>query len=311
MPLPDILQETGAGRFSICKVAHHDTASAVAALPSPEPHSAYISSGTWSLMGTETDQMITTDAAFQHNFANEGGANGSNRFLKNIMGLWLLQECRREFAAKGIVSTFEEMEAKAALAAPFRSIIDPDDPLFFQPGDMISKIQSRCRDWGQPVPETEGEITRCIQESLALAYRAILEQLEQLTGFQVPCVHIIGGGARSELLNRLCRFCHAADPSTPDPYEAAAIGNLCAQFIAAGEISGWDEARSVVSTSFEIRQFQAENDPRWDEAYERFFGSQYSCLAAKLEHLTIPRALDYCAIFMGNRFSSQYRTNRV
>ena len=134
---------------------------------------------------------------------------------------------------------------------------------------MIGKIQSSCREWGQPVPETEGEITRCIQESLALAYRATLEQLEQLTGFQVPCVHIIGGGARSELLNR---FAAAAmqRPVYAGPYEAAAIGNLCAQFIAAGEISGWGEARSVVSTSFEIREFAPEYDPRWDEAYERF-----------------------------------------
>ncbi len=207
---PDVLHQTGAGRFTICKVAHHDTASAVAAVPGLEPHFAYISSGTWSLMGTETAEMITTDAAFQHNFANEGGANGSNRFLRNIMGLWLLQECRREFAAKGIANTFEEMEAKADAAAPFRSIINPDDPLFFEPGDMIGKIQSRCRDWGQPVPETEGEITRCIQESLALAYRATLDELRRANRLPYPLRSYRRRRGQERAPEPVCRIGHAA-----------------------------------------------------------------------------------------------------
>ena len=219
-------------------------------------------------MGTETDEMITSDAAFKDNFANEGSAGGRNRFLKNIMGLWLLQECRRQFEAQGSVYTFEELEREAEKAVPFRSIINPDDPLFFEPGDMIGKIQSKCREWKQPVPETPGELSRCILESLALVYRATLEKLEELTGFQFPCVHIIGGGARNELLNRFAASAMKR-PVLAGPYDATAMGNLCAQFIAAGEIHGWDEARQVVKGSCSIREFLPEEGAGWDEAYER------------------------------------------
>ena len=266
---PDIIDLTGGTSFSIWAVGHHDTASAVAAVPSLEKHFAYISSGTWSLMGTETHEMITTDPAFQSNFANEGGVTGRNRFLKNIMGLWLLQECQRQFASKRIDCTFEELDMQAEKSLPFRSIIDPDDPFFFEPGDLIGKIQSRCKDWRQPVPKTEGEITRCIKESLALTYRATLEKLEELTGFKIPCVHIIGGGARSDLLNR---FAASAlhRPVYAGPYEAAAVGNLCAQFISAGEIQDWDEARRVVRSSFKIHEFLPEEDSGWNEAFERY-----------------------------------------
>lgn len=266
---PDILDLTGVERFSICSVGHHDTASAVVAVPSLENHFAYISSGTWSLMGTETDEMITSDPAFRYNFANEGGVGGRNRFIKNIMGLWLIQECQRQFGSQGIVRTFEEMDVEAEKALPFRSIINPDDPLFFQRGDMIGKIQSRCQEWNQPVPETVGEITRCIKESLALAYRATLEKLEEITGFKIPCVHIIGGGARSALLNRFAASAMKR-PIFAGPYEAAAIGNLCTQFISAGEIDDLGEARRVVRSSFNIREFLPEKNSCWDEAYERF-----------------------------------------
>ena len=265
----DIIDLTGGKSFSICAVGQHDTASAVAAVPSPESHCAYISSGTWCLMGTETDEMICTDSAFQENFANEGAVGGRNRFLKNIMGLWLVQECQRQFGMKGIMSTFEEMDMQAEQALPFQSIINPDDPLFFEPGDMIGKIQSRCKAWHQPVPERPGEIIRCIKESLALSYRATLETLETLTGFHFPCVHILGGGARSEFLNQFAASAMQR-PVFAGPYEAAALGNLCAQFISAGEINGWDEARGLVSSSFHIQEFLPEKFPGWDEAFERF-----------------------------------------
>jgi rhamnulokinase len=266
---PDILALTGVEPFSICTVGHHDTASAVVAVPSLEKHFAYISSGTWSLMGTETDEMITSEIAFQYNFANEGGVGGRNRFLKNIMGLWLFQQCQRQFGSRGIIRTFEEMDGEAEKALPFRSIIDPDDTRFFQPGDMIGELQSSCREWNQPMPETVGEITRCIKESLALAYRATLEKLEQVTGFNFPCVHIIGGGARSTLLNQFAASAMRR-PVFAGPDEAAAIGNLCTQFISAGEMDDLGEARRVVRSSFNIREYLPEEDASWDEAYDRF-----------------------------------------
>ena len=266
---PEIMDQTGAKRFTICTVGQHDTASAVAAMPTLEKHAAYISSGTWSLMGVETDNLITSDAAYQYNFANEGGVGGRNRFLKNIMGLWLLQECQRQFSAGGMVYTFAEMDSAARVAAPFRSIIDPDDPLFFQPGGMIGKIQSKCREWNQPVPETVSEVTRCIQESLALTYRSTLDKLEEVTGFHIPSVHIIGGGAKSDLLNQFAVLAMRR-PIFVGPYEAAALGNIIAQMIAVGEMTGLDDARRVISSSVPICEYLPEKDPRWDDAYEIF-----------------------------------------
>jgi sugar (pentulose or hexulose) kinase len=265
----EILDLTGIKPFSIYAVGHHDTASAVAAVPSLEDHFAYISSGTWSLMGTETDEMITTDAAFQNNFANEGGVGDRNRFLKNIMGLWLIQECQRQFESRGIVLTFEEMDFEAEKAVPFRSIINPDAALFFDRGDMLDKIKSSCYEWEQPIPETVGEVTRCIKESLALAYRATLEKLEEITGVKMPCVHIIGGGSRSALLNQFAASA-IKRPVFAGPFEAAAIGNLCTQFISGGEMEDLGEARRVVRSSFNIREFLPETESSWDEAYERF-----------------------------------------
>lgn len=265
----EILARTGIKPFSICAVGHHDTASAVAAVPSLEDHFAYISSGTWSLMGTETDEMITSDPAFRGNFANEGGVGDRNRFVKNIMGLWLIQECKRQFESRGIALTFEEMDLEAEKAVPFRSIINPDDALFFDRGDMLGRIKSRCQKWKQPIPETVGEVTRCIKESLAMAYRATLEKLEELTGVKMPCVHIIGGGSRSALLNQFAASAMKR-PVFAGPFEAAAIGNLCTQFISGGEIEDLGEARRVVRTSFTIREFVPETESYWDEAYQRF-----------------------------------------
>lgn len=260
---------SGLKPFSVCTVGHHDTASAVAAVPSLENHFAYISSGTWSLMGTETDDRISTEATYRANFANEGGVGGKNRLLKNIMGLWLIQECKRQFDAQGVRRTFAEMDAEAEKTASFRSLIDPDDPLFFQPGDMIGKIQRKCKDWKQPVPETPAEMNRCIKESLALAYRRTLEEIEAAAGFTIPWVHIIGGGAQSTMLNRFTASA-LGRPVLAGPIEAAAAGNLCAQFISRGEISGLDEARGIVRDSFDIQEYLPENNAGWDEAYGRF-----------------------------------------
>ncbi len=267
--LIQIQEKTGADPFSVCTVGHHDTASAVAAVPSLEKHFAYISSGTWSLMGTETDKMITTDEAYAYNFANEGGVGMKNRFLKNIMGLWLIQECKRQYDAQGMTLSYAELDAEAEKAEPFRTLINPDDALFFEPGDMVGKIQQKCRQWSQPVPETPGQMNRCIKESLALAYRRTLEKIEAAAGFSIPCVHIIGGGAQSALLNRFAASAMNR-PVLAGPVEAAAAGNLCAQFMAAGELGGLSDARRVVRDSFEILEFLPENTAAWDEAYGRF-----------------------------------------
>ncbi len=261
-------------RFNVCAVGHHDTASAVAAVPARKAPFAYLSSGTWSLMGTETAKMITTDAAFRLNFANEGGLEGRNRFLKNIMGLWLLQEVRCQYAKRGTPCDFASMDVEAAEAQAFRSIIDPDDPIFFEPGDMVGKIQAQCKRTGQPIPETVGEVTRCVQESLALTYHPTLLQLERLTGFQFESLHVIGGGSRSQVLNQMTASA-VGRPVFAGPVEAAAIGNLCAQFIAAGELSGLDEARQVVARSFELNEYLPGPDAGWHEAFERYKGIKH------------------------------------
>lgn len=264
-----VLSETGAGAFNVVAVCHHDTASAVMAVPSREKHFAYISSGTWSLMGTETREMITTPQAFAWNFANEGGFAGTNRFLKNIMGLWILQECKREFDAKGLGLSYAQLDALAQEAAPFRSLIDPNDPVFFSPDNMIGKIRQKCGETGQPLPESPGEITRCIKESLALAYRGTLEKIEEVAGFKIPYVHILGGGAQSVLLNRFAASAMGR-PVYAGPFEAAAIGNIAAQFIAAGELSNLDEARGIIRDSFPIEEYLPKDAAAWEDAYARF-----------------------------------------
>jgi rhamnulokinase len=264
-----VLAETGAGAFNVVAVCHHDTASAVMAVPSREPHFAYISSGTWSLMGTETREMITTPEAYAYNFANEGGFAGTNRFLKNIMGLWILQECKRQFDAEGLGLTYAQLDALAQKAAPFRSLINPNDPVFFSPDNMAQKIRQQCEKTCQPLPESPGEITRCIKESLALAYRSTLEKIEEVAGFLIPHVHILGGGAQSALLNRFAASAMGR-PVYAGPIEAAAIGNIAAQFIAAGGLSGLSEARSLVRDSFPIKEYLPQDAAAWEDAYARF-----------------------------------------
>ncbi len=264
-----VLSETGAGAFDVVAVCHHDTASAVMAVPSREKHFAYISSGTWSLMGTETCDMITTPQAFSYNFANEGGFAGTNRFLRNIMGLWILQECKRAFDAEGLGLSYAQLDVLAREAAPFRSLINPVDPIFFSPDNMIGKIRRKCEETGQPLPESPGEITRCIKESLALAYRSTLEKIEEVAGFTIPHVHILGGGAQSVLLNEFAAS--AMDrPVYAGPFEAAAIGNIAAQLIAAGELSDLFEARSLIRDSFPIEEYLPQDVAAWEDAYARF-----------------------------------------
>jgi rhamnulokinase len=266
---PEILRATGATPFTVSSVCHHDTASAVMSVPAKELPFVYISSGTWSLMGTETQEMIVTEEAYRLNFANEGGFDGTNRFLKNIMGLWMVQECKRQLESRGISRTYAELDLEAEHAPAFRSLIDPNDPRFFEPGDMIGRIQQQCTENGEPVPQTTGEVIRCVLESLAMTYRLTLGQIERLTQIHVPSVHVVGGGAKSALLNR---FAASAMERTvlAGPVEAAAIGNLAAQYIAAGAFKNLNEARRIISNSFAIQEYRPENSEGWDIAYLRY-----------------------------------------
>ncbi|MBA4385236.1 MAG: rhamnulokinase, partial [Anaerolinea sp.] len=248
---------------------HHDTASAVAAVPAANDKFAYISSGTWSLMGVETDQMITTDEAYRLNLANEGGVGGRNRLIKNIMGLWLLQECQRQFCENGLNLSIEDLDALAQKETPFRSLINPNAQVFFGPGGMIGRIQNWCLQTKQPIPENPGQITRCIKESLALCYRESIEMLERVTQTKYDCVHILGGGAKSNLLNQFAASAMQI-PVYAGPYEATAIGNLCTQFMAVGEISDLAEIRSVVRSSFESREFTPQEASVWNDAYQKY-----------------------------------------
>jgi rhamnulokinase len=264
-----ILDATGAEPFNVVTVCEHDTASAVLAVPSLQKDFAYISSGTWSLMGTETGAIITAESAFRFNFANEGGFGYRNRFLKNIMGLWLIQEIKRELDAGGIQTSYEQMDAEAEHVPPLRSLIDPDDEIFYPAGDMAGRVRDYCARTGQPVPASPGELNRCVKESLALAYRRTLEKIEAETGKTIPCVHIIGGGAQSTLLNR---FAASAMDRTvlAGPFEATALGNTTAQLAAAGEIKDIGEARQVIADSFKLQEFVPQDRQAWEDAYGRF-----------------------------------------
>jgi rhamnulokinase len=251
--LPHVASETNLGAASVFATAAHDTASAVAAVPAREDGWCYISSGTWSLMGVEIDEPIINQRALELNYTNEVGAGGRIRFLKNIAGMWLLQECRRAWAAQGLDFTYEQLMQLAAEAGPARAHIDPD--AFLHPGEMPSKIQAYCRSRGCAPPETPGEICRMVLESLARRYHEVLENLEALTARRIQVIHIVGGGSRNRLLNQL-----AADATgrmvIAGPAEATAAGNILVQAIGAGELGGLDEAREVVRSSFEPEVFK-------------------------------------------------------
>jgi rhamnulokinase len=231
----------------------HDTASAVAAVPAHEGTNwCYISSGTWSLMGVELDEPLIHDASLAANFTNEAGVGNRVRFLKNLAGLWLLQECRRAWEKQGSVYTYAELMELAAAAQPLDTIIDPD--AFYSPGNHPERIRQHCRDTGQPVPETPGETCRVILYSLAIGYKNVLENLRRMTGRRIDVIHIVGGGSRNRLLNQL-----AADVCqcrvVAGPVEATAAGNILTQLLGTGGLSSLEELRQVVRNSFEVEEF--------------------------------------------------------
>lgn len=264
---PELAAELGINQARFAAVGTHDTASAVAAIPGTGSF-AFCSSGTWSLFGVETDEPILSDAVRDANFSNEGTIQGGFRPLKNIMGLWLIQECRRDWQKAGQSLSWNDIVEEAKKAEPFRSIIDPDYGEFFAGGRMVEKIQDFCRGTNQPVPESVGQIARCIYESLALKYRWALERLEEIKGRRIDQLNIVGGGCQNRLLNQF-----AADsidrPVVTGPVEGAAIGNLLAQAMALGDIRTMDELREVVRRSEAVETYTPDHTAEWEQAYQR------------------------------------------
>ena len=265
-----VVQETGLRGANVVASCSHDTGAAVAAVPADAGDDwAYLSSGTWSLIGVELPAPLINEATQAANFTNEGGYGGTTRFLKNIVGLWLLQECRREWENAGEKWDYAELNRLASGVAPLRTLLDPDDARFVKPGDMPAKIQAFARETGQPVPKSPGEFTRAILESLALLYRGTLAKIEQLTGRSVKKLHIVGGGSQSRLLNQF-----AADATgrrvLAGPVEATAIGNILVQAVADGKLDSLTQLRETVRNSVPIEEFQPSGNPEWDSAYARF-----------------------------------------
>jgi len=253
----------------VISVAQHDTASAVMAVPATSERFAYISSGTWSLLGSETPIPYTNDIAREYNFTNEGGYANTTRLLKNIMGLWIIQECKRQWDRKGEVYSFGELASMAEKADPLKCFIDPDDPLFMPPNGMVERIQQYCKNTDQYVPTTHGEVSRCIYESLAMKYRMSLEGLEQILGYKLPVLHVVGGGCQNKAL---CQYTANAigRPVIAGPVEATAIGNITCQLIAMGEIKDLWQAREIISNSFESIVYTPQNTDIWDQKYNQF-----------------------------------------
>ena len=265
---PDIAEETGAGKVKVMLPACHDTGSAVVAVPAQNEDFAWLSSGTWSIMGAEVREPSVGLKALEYNFTNEGGVFGTWRLSKNIMGLWIIQECRREWGRQGQDHSYDEMTRLAAESAPFLAVIDPDDDVFFHPGDMPERIRQYCQRTDQHVPQTKGEVLRVALESLALKYRWVLERTEELSGKRLTPIHIIGGGTKNRLLNQLTADATNRTVVT-GPVEATAIGNLLMQAIGLGHLGSLADAREVVRNSFDVEEYHPGNREGWDEAYQK------------------------------------------
>jgi rhamnulokinase len=264
-----IASETGIRPVPVIAPATHDTGSAIAAVPARGTSWAYISSGTWSLMGAELSAPLINDKALEYNFTNEGGVNGTIRFLKNIMGLWLVQECRRAWEREAKMYSYEDLTRMAEAAPAFVSVVNPDDAGFILPDNMPRALADFCRKTNQPAPVEAGTVVRCALESLALRYRWVLERLEELLGRKLETTHVVGGGCQNTLL---CQFtadaCNRA--VLAGPVEATAIGNVLVQAVGLGILGSLSEAREVVRNSFEVRTYTPKDPGAWEEPYQRF-----------------------------------------
>ncbi len=268
-----VQNELGVGPIPVIAVAEHDTGAAVMSVPYAEKGAAFLSSGTWSLLGIELEKPIINEKTLKLNYTNEGGYNNNVRLLKNIMGLWINNECMRDWEKKGEAISYAEMNKAVENADPFIAVIDVDHPDFFDPFNMPKKIQDYCLRTGQRVPETKGEIIRVVEESLALKYKQCILGLEEITGAPVPSLNIVGGGIKNKILSRFTANA-IGRPVYAGPVEATAIGNLSCQLIALGEVSGIDQARDVIRNSFPIEAYQPVNTAAWDAAYEKLLDLQ-------------------------------------
>lgn len=272
--LGELRSGLGLGSIRVVAPGTHDTASAVAAVPfeSGRP-AAYVSSGTWSLVGLEVRRPVINEAALSANLTNEGGVAGTFRLLKNVMGLWLLQECRRAWADSGADLSYEDLIRRAEAARPFVALIDPDDDRLLRPGDMPARIVALSAENGQTLPAEPGVIARCVLESLALKYRWTIKQLEHVSGLEVSVIHLVGGGAHNRLLCQMVADA-CGRPVLAGPVEATAIGNLLVQAMALGLLGSLAEGRELVRHSLAIDRYEPESREGWDDAWQRFQTAQ-------------------------------------
>lgn len=269
--LPEISKELGVPAIPVVSVASHDTASAAVSVPVTEGEDyAFISCGTWSIMGAEIDKPLINERTRRLNFTNEGGTGDKVLLMKNIMGLWLIQECKRQWEIDdGVAVSFNDLEQAAREAAPFECFIDPDDMSFAAPNNMPDKVAAFCKKTGQKEPQTKGQIIRCIAQSLALKYRYTVESLEEIQGRKINRIHMVGGGIKDKLI---CSFTANATKRevVTGPVEATAIGNNLVQLMALGELKNLAEARQLVRDSFDTTTYTADHSLDWDSAYEIF-----------------------------------------
>jgi rhamnulokinase len=265
----EVAEDTRLGEAAVLAVATHDTGSAVAAIPFGATTSAFISAGTWSLVGVEVREPVITDTTFAANLTNEGGVHGTFRLLRNVTGLWLVHECRRAWAREGHEYSFDELIALAKQAPALQSFIEPNDPAFAEPGDMVARVRAFCAHTGQAEPVEPGAVVRCILESLALKHAQTVDLLASVTGTSPLELHIVGGGARNELL---CRWTADASgrPVHAGPEEATLIGNLLVQAMSLGEIASLAEAREIVTASVAPTTYEPNESPAWRDAREQF-----------------------------------------
>jgi len=267
--VPTVAEATGLAQVPVIATACHDTACAVAAVPAQGQDWAYLSSGTWSLLGLEVTEPVINADSLRYNLTNEGGVGHTFRFLKNIMGLWLVQECKRIWDREGNTLGYGELMQAAEAAKPFVTVVDPNDNSFLNPANMPEAIVQFCQKSGQQPPTTTGEFVRCALESLALKYRNVLEKFEQLRGKPVDVLHIVGGGVQNTLL---CQFAANATGKTviAGPVEATALGNILVQALATGDIGSLSDARAIVRASCEPVTYQPHDTTQWEDAYGQF-----------------------------------------
>ncbi len=265
----EVQRLTGLGPVPVIAVAGHDTGSAVAAVPAKDQKFAYLSSGTWSLMGIEAPDAIINDLSYERNFTNEGGVEGTTRFLKNICGMWLYERCRLEWPEEVRQLSHPELQGQAMAVTPFRSIINPDDAAFAAPSSMIGAIQQYCRNTNQPVPETPAEICRCIFDSLALRYRQVFAWLQEFAPFRLDVLHIIGGGSLNKYLNQFTANSIGATVLA-GPQECTAIGNIMMQAKAARMVDDIWQMRHIIANSVELMKYEPADKAQWDAAFEKY-----------------------------------------